>query len=103
MLKSSGREIAKPPRYNVQAKQGMGNLSLYLRVGAKTNVVIEQNPGYGALKYIIAPDGLVTYWSLQDWCSEFDSQWCYQFIHTYPSLPTKQVHVIGDENAGSIP
>lgn len=35
--------------YNVQAKQRMGNLSLYLRVGAKTNVGIKQNPGYGLL------------------------------------------------------
>ena len=37
------------PRYNKQHKQDQGTLALLVRVVAKINVRIEQNPGYGML------------------------------------------------------
>ena len=40
------------PRYNKQHKQNQGTLALLVRVVAKINVRIEQNPGYGVLKTI---------------------------------------------------
>ena len=37
------------PRYNLQHKQSQATLALLIRVVAKINVRIEQNPGYGML------------------------------------------------------
>jgi hypothetical protein len=42
------------PRYNKQHKQNQGTLALLVRVVAKINVRIEQNPGYWVLKYFEA-------------------------------------------------
>ena len=39
----------KLPRYNLQHKQSQATLALLIRVVAKINVRIEQNPGYGML------------------------------------------------------
>jgi hypothetical protein len=52
---ASRSESVKLPRYNKQHKQSQATLALLIRVVAKINVRIEQNPGYGVLNNLKRP------------------------------------------------